>query len=169
MNSPYRRQEIVSRLSAFGEGAAELDDMHAWLAPFQRGDVHLPQERSALLQMISNLVEDDSLPLSRKVLLARRVLHGLRDDKLTEADVVNLFPVYAFGDRLCEISTKHRQNIVSRTSFLSFVSEMRVPPSLKRWIVSASQDKLEEFCFHLEANNFREIKKLLSTSGFDSA
>jgi hypothetical protein len=65
-----------------------------------------------------------------------------------------LMPVMMDQDRLCEIVGRHQREIISRTGFLSVVTESGYPAHIKLWLQHASTDALGELCERLATGRY---------------
>jgi hypothetical protein len=65
-----------------------------------------------------------------------------------------LLPMLLDQSRLCTVVTKHREGIISRTSFLSVLAECGYPDHIKLWLQSASHDTLGRLCDQLTSYEY---------------
>ena len=74
-----------------------------------------------------------------------------------------LLSVLLDQDRLCAIIGKHQRDIISRTGFLSVVTESGYPAHIKLWLQHATTDALGEMCERLATGRYD-----LVAAGFDA-
>jgi len=119
-----------------------------------RWEVALAEER--LFWRLVYLFESETEDSPRLRELARRIVESLSRTGSAES-TQELLPVILDQARLCAIAAKHREGIISRTSFLSVVAECGYPDHIKLWLQHASPEALARLCRRLDAGEYDAV------------
>jgi hypothetical protein len=164
-----------------------LDDFSLQLRRFTAGEIGLPE----LVEWIAPILAADSLDIEESAdpawesspdetrLLWRLIYHfesatdeaalradaarilGFHDATRDAAVTYELLPLLLDQDRLCAIIDKHTAGIISRTGFLSVVTESGYQPHVKLWFARASARALERMAARLAACAYGEVVQAL--------
>ena len=163
---------LIAILREYSSGDLPLDAVRALLLPViqadpldvthsdaVRWDVGHDDER--LFWRLVYLVEDE-VEASELRDVVRRIVASM-DDTRSAATTHELLPVILDAPRLCAIVEKHRAGVVTRTSFLSVITESGYPEHVKLWLQHASLVALERLCARLQAGEYAAV-----AAGFES-
>jgi hypothetical protein len=154
------RAVTATQLSALLEGRITSEQFGRWLLPIQIGEAEISDLDTPLIMKVSNLFEDASLSEDQRMTLLSRVLRVLQGP-LHPDDAVELFPLLMGQDRLCDVVAKHRQGVISRTGFISFVSSARFSAATKRWLLGTTSEGLAYLCRLLQSGDYEEVRAVL--------
>jgi hypothetical protein len=115
-----------------------------------------------LLNRLMFLFEDESLPASAHVSNVGLIAEAL-ESTLSNGRVLDLFPLLVGHRRLCAVVEKYRNGVLSRTSFLSFVSELRYSAELKAWLQKARPEDLGALCIALRDRDLTAVETMLTS------
>jgi hypothetical protein len=155
------REHFEERIANFAAGGLTLEQLRHWLTPILLGEEAEVQDvDSALAARLTFLIEDDSIDESRHRVNARRIKRLLEevDDNLS---VLEILSVVTDQDRLCEILQKYQNGIISRTSFLSMISNSRYQPDVKEWLIGVERESLQALSRALEGEDYGSAVGLL--------
>ena len=156
--------ELSTRLRRFAEGELTLETLRLTLLPALDADpldvsqsdaepwARAPED-SRLYWRLIHLVETadaaDEAPLRRD---AARLVRSV--DDAGSATTLELLRVILDQDRFCEILRRTTAGIISRTGFLSVVTESGYPPHVKLWLQHAGHEALARLCERLVAGEY---------------
>ena len=158
--------ELISILREYAAGDLPIDAVRARLLPViqsdpldvafseaERWDAGHDDER--LFWRLVYLVEGEVEPPELRDVVRRIV--ACIDDTRSAAATHELLPLILDAPRLCAIVEKHRAGVVTRTGFLSVVTESGYPDHVRLWLQHASPTALERLCARLHAGAYAAI------------
>lgn len=160
--------ELLERYSTGGLGLDELRERFAPVVIADPLDVEqsdpAPWERTPddmrlfwrLVYIFESVVNDGAEPRH----VARRVVRCLAATGSPDT-TYELLPLLLDQERLSNVVGKHRSAIISRTGFLSMLSESSYPPHVKLWLERASPGALHRLCAALDAEAYDAATALL--------
>lgn len=163
-------QDLTVQLRRFSEREIALVALQAWFTPILAADSldveesdEGPWEHAAddtrLFWRLVYLFEagGDEEPLRVDAGRIIACLESTRDASLT----YELLPVVLDQDRLTTIVGKHLRGTISRTGFLSVVTESGYPAHAKAWLERASAEALAGLVTLLDAAGYEEVSHAL--------
>ena len=153
-------------LERFALGEIDLAGLRGWIAPILAADPlgvaetsgagwETAPERTRLFWRLVYQVEvstdEDGIRCDTARILA--CLDSTGDVSITH----DMLPLLLDQERMSTIVERHLAGIISRTSFLSAVSESGYPTHMKRWLEVASPQSLERMATLLRTGAYREV------------
>jgi hypothetical protein len=151
------REDLTAQLEAFAKGWLTLDDLRRWFTPLLVAETTeaVAADRDLVFRLIF-LFEDDSLSGDAHRCNAWRLSRALRAVE-SNSELIELIPVVTDQERLCAVVGKYRRGIISRTGFLSAISEARYSRRVKDWLVAADVAGLQFLCKVLSAGEYETV------------
>jgi hypothetical protein len=154
------RGSLLLQLSALLDGRASIEAVQEWLRPVMLGDWELPEEDASLIMKIVHVLDDDTIGDDRKRILLQRLVSCLQTS-LNNEKVLQLFSVLAAQDQLCDLVQKYRCAVLTRTTFVSYVSSSGISPDLSKWLLHEPPEALTYLCGALAGCDYEEVASLL--------
>lgn len=101
---------------------------------------------------------------TRRMLALANDVERLLTYASSDAAVELLLELIAERRRTATVIRRHLEGLVSRTAFLSFVSEQRWPATLKRSVEVLATNHLASLCTALDALDVQGIERIVVTS-----
>lgn len=161
----------MEQLVALTEGATLRDDLRRWFTPYL---VAFPPPRpeneeptwdpeagdKAFFWNLVWLFEDDGFTEIEHRELAAKVVQLFRCIP-SSATALDVLPLIRREAKLCEAIGKHRAGVISRTGFLSVISENFRFESVRGWLSEATLPSLEELCANLHSGDYLAVEQQL--------
>lgn len=156
------RNDVAHQLARLYRGEISPEELRRWMTPaLVAAEVPSPLKDRLLVTRIAFLLEDESLTEEEHRALAGRLWSALQSAVPNER-VLAVVPLLVKAERLRNIVSALQTGRMSRTSFLSFLTESRLPEPLRTWLTRASVRRLQELTLALERGALEDVESLLS-------
>ncbi len=157
------RQQISARLSGLLNGSLPEGEFMRWLSLVEVGEAEIESHDAPLVAQLINLCEDESIGAHDRRELTMRYA-SLLQSRLSNDDVMQIFPLLTTQDRLCEVARKWKAGVLAQTSFASFLRSSPYAASLKGWMARATPERLSYLCRTLVSSDYEETINILRTN-----
>ena len=165
----FSRIGIARALGCFVRGENSLEELRRRMTPvFVRPDIPATPDDQPLTARIALLIEDDSISESQHRDVARLLVCAL-ESGLPNERVIALMPLLAKVPRLRAIVQALDAEKLTRTSFLAFVGNSRLPQDVKQWLTHASIGRIHQLLQALDACALEDVESLLGGGGTESS
>lgn len=155
----YDRAAMRRKLASFAGGDLDLGELRRWFTPLLADNGgEAPEHDHDVVFRLVYLFEDESLDKGTHRTNAHRLAQALHEVE-DNAALLELVPIITDQDRLCGILEKYRAGLVTRTGFLSFVSETRYSTKVKSWLAHTDLLTLLSLCNSLSSGKYSAAAK----------
>lgn len=156
------RSHLQKTLSDFTSGAMGLPELKAWIKKMVVGDqveFYEPESKFLLrvIQSLDSVLHSDSALRSIATEL-EKMLRCVESIRMAEA----LVPVVEGRTHILGVVEKYLAGVLSRTSFLSFLTERQWSMGMKRKLEQLSHSELQYLYDSLSARDYGRLSVLLS-------
>lgn len=158
----FSREALARHLDLFASGESSLEELRRWMEPvLLEPEVPAPPADQPLLARVAMQIEDESASDEEHRATARLLARALSTN-LSAARVLKLIPLIVAAPRIQQMLRAIQTGRATRTSFLSFVSESRLPDELRRWLRTASPDSINALITTLESGAIERAAAILA-------
>jgi hypothetical protein len=143
--TPIDRAAVRAQLEVLAGRQLTVDRLRQWFTPLLTTIRKTATTDETLVFSIAFLFEDESLDESKHMRNASRLVHALQDVE-SNAVLLERLPIITDQDRLCQIVDRFRDGKISRTGYLSAISNSRYSRRVKHWLANVDAIALAEFC-----------------------
>jgi hypothetical protein len=158
--APIDRATVQGQLEALVERRLTLDSLRRWFTPFLAGTRQTVEQDEPLLFSIAFLFEDESLSETAHWVNADRLIRAFRDLEANAA-LMELIPIIIGQDRLCHLVAKFQSGTITRTGYLSAISNTRYSRGVKAWLNRSDPAELARLCESLDNCRYSESAAIL--------
>jgi hypothetical protein len=155
------RHALKEQLEAFADRRLTLEALRRWFTPLLITEaVEVADADHDLIFRVVFLLEDESLDETEHIANAKRLVGAMRT-VVDNAVLLELIPMITAQEQVVEIVERYHQGVISRTSFLSAISEARFTQRTKEWLARSGNAALGEFRALLSSGEYSRLAELL--------
>ena len=166
-----RLSELTDMLRQYADAELTLAEVHSRLLPVLAADPldvaasdgagwESAPDDERLFWRVVYLLEQEHDDTAELRVLAGRITRSLESTR-SASSTHELLPMVIDQDRLCTVVERYARGIVSRTGWISFVTECGYPAHAKLWLGHASPEALGRLCGMLAAGRYDAVAATL--------